>query len=123
MFGANSIDANLARLLRQSPTLCHGLGKFIDLSNQMVTTCRMALVTTPQSSYSYFIHRPSCGVENPAIAQIGWFGLMTMMGVIREFSGPEWLPVEIGVMTHQDPCLSIREAFPGTRIRVSQRFS
>jgi AraC-like DNA-binding protein len=123
MFGANSVDPKLENLLRQSPTLYHGLVKFINMSNKTVTTSRMALLRRPQGEQIYFVHRPSCNAQDPAIAQIGWYGLMTTMGVIREFAGPEWYPTEIGVMTHRDPCMSILESFPGTLIRLSQRCS
>jgi hypothetical protein len=79
--------------------------------------------TATGREYSYFYHRPSCNTRNPAIDHIGWFGIMTLLGTVRVFAGPQWQPSEIGVMTQQAPCRSIRERFPGTHMRSSQQYS
>jgi AraC-like DNA-binding protein len=123
MLGGNGIDAKLTILMRQSPTLFRGLSTYITICNQTVTTSRMELVCPPQSGYTYFTHRPSCDIRNPAVEQLSWFGIMTTTAAIREFAGPEWIPKEIGVMTRQRLCPSIQEAFPDTRIRLSERYS
>jgi AraC-like DNA-binding protein len=44
-----------------------------------------------------------------------WYALMGMMGIVREFAGPGWNPVEIGLVSHQPPSQAIRSCFPQTR--------
>jgi len=53
MLGENGIDAKLAILMRQSPTLFRGLSTYMKICNQTVTTSQMALVCSPQSGYTY----------------------------------------------------------------------
>ncbi|MEA3277474.1 MAG: helix-turn-helix domain-containing protein [Pseudomonadota bacterium] len=122
-YGADSADPKLTSLLHQSPTLYRGILTASDLTNKTITHCRLGLIQSPGSEHAYFYHRPSCDAQNPAIEQIGWFGLMTLLGIVRIFAGPEWHPSEMGLMTPHPPCNSIREEFPGTHMRVSQQFS
>jgi AraC-like DNA-binding protein len=110
-------------MLRQSPTLYRGLLKASELTNKTISHCRLGIVQPPQSKHAYFYHRPSCSRHNPSIDQIGWFGLTTLIGMVRVFAGPQWQPTEIGLMTRHTPCRSIREMLPGTRIRLSQQYS
>ncbi len=122
-YGANCADPKLTDLLRRSPTLYHGLMKASELINKTVTHCQVGLIPLPNRRYDYFYHRPSCDADNSVIDQIGWFGLMTLIGMVRVFTGPKWCPDEIGLMTYRTPCDSIREQFPDTCIRLSQPFS
>jgi len=122
-FGANGADPNLVKLLRQSPTLYHGLLKASELTNKTVSRCRLGILQSPRCERAYFYHHPSCDARNPAIDQIGWFGLMTLIGMVRVFAGPQWQPSEIGLMTDHTPCRYIREQFPGARIRLSKQCS
>jgi AraC-like DNA-binding protein len=122
-FGANSADPHMTDLLRQSPTLYRGLLKASELTNRTISHCRLGILQPPHSGYTYFYHRPSCDADNPAINQIGWFGVTTLIGMVRMYTGPQWQPTEIGVMTHHTPCRYIREQFPNTRMRLSQEYS
>jgi AraC-like DNA-binding protein len=122
-FGADSADPHLTELLHRSPTLYQGLLQASELTNKTISHCRLGLIQPPGSGYTYFFHRPSCDADNPAIEQIGWFGITTLIGMARVFTGPEWQPTEIGLMTRHTPCHSIREQFADTRIRLSRQFS
>lgn len=122
-FGADAADPHLTDLLLKSPTLYSGLLKASELINRTISHCRMGILQPPNSSHAYFYHEPSCNADNPAIEQIGWFGQTTLLGMVRAYTGPAWLPAEIGVMTRNPPCHYIREHFPHTRIRLSQPFS
>jgi AraC-like DNA-binding protein len=122
-FGANCADPYLSDLLRQSPTLYQGLLRASELVNKTVSHCRLGILQPPLSKHTFFFHSPSCDEHNPAISQIGWFGLMMLIDTVRVFAGPQWQPAEIGLMTHYTPCRSIREQFPRTRIRLSQPYS
>jgi AraC-like DNA-binding protein len=43
--------------------------------------------------------------------------------MVRVYTGPQWQPAEIGVMTDNIPCDYIREYFPRTRLRLSQAYT
>jgi AraC-like DNA-binding protein len=122
-FGSNSVDPRMSALLLSVPTLYQGLLKANELTNRTVTNCRVGLLQPPDSGHAYFFHRPSCRVDNPAIDQIAWFGLMTYIGMIRLYTGPQWQPTEIGLMADHLPCRYIREQLPHTRMCMSQKFS
>ena len=122
-FGADCADPHMVRLLQQSTTLYSALLNASEVINRTVTNCRVGLLRSKNDDYSYFYHRPSCVAGNPATAQIGWFGVTTLIGMVQVFTGPHWQPTEIGVMTNRVPSRYIREQFPNTRIRLTQRTS
>jgi AraC-like DNA-binding protein len=117
------VDAHLADLLHRAPTLYQGLLRASALINSTISHCQVGILQPTRSRYAYFYHSPSCDARNPAIEQIGWFGIQTLIGMVREFTGPQWQPSEIGVMVdHRTPRL-IREQFAGKRIRLAQPYS
>ena len=122
-FGADSVDPHMTALLKKAPTLYQGLRKASELANQTVTHCHLGILQPANCRYAYFYHHPSCKVDNPAIEQIGWFGITTLLGMARVYTGPQWHPTEIGLMTDRMPCRYIREHLPRTRMRLSQPFS
>ena len=122
-YGANCADPYLTDLLRRSPTLYRGLMKASALINRTVSHCQVGLLQPPRSQHAYFYHSPSCDARNPAIEQIGWYGILTLLGIVREFLGPRWLPTEIGVMVNHPTSRIIREQLADTRIRLAQPYS
>lgn len=122
-FGANCADPNLIDLLRRSPTLYQGLLRASALINETVSHCQVGIYQPPHSQFAYFYHSPSCDTRNPVIEQLGWYGILPFIGMVREFAGRKWLPGEIGVMTCKAPGPHIREQFQDTRIRLSQPHS
>ena len=122
-YGANCADPHLTDLLVRSPTLYQGLLKASELINRTVSHCQVGFAQPPRSQYTYFFHSPSCDATNPAIEQIGWYGILTLIGMARVFLGSEWRPNEIGVMVNHPPSRLIREQFAGTRIRQAQPYS
>jgi AraC-like DNA-binding protein len=122
-YGANCADPHLTDLLVRSPTLYRGLKKASELINGTVSHCQVGLVRPPRSQYTYVFHKPSCDANNPAIEQIGWYGILTLIGMARVFLGSEWRPNEIGVMVNHPSSRFIREQFAGTRIRLAQPYS
>jgi len=122
-FGADTTDPHMTALLKKAPTLYQGLHKASERVNRTITHCRFGILQPPNCGYSYFYHSPSCGADNPAIEQIGWFGITTLIGMTRVYTGPQWQPAEIGLMPDHMPNHYIREHFPHTRLRLSQPFS
>ena len=122
-YGASCADPHMTDLLVGSPTLYQGLIKASELINRTVSHCQVGFVQPPRSQYAYFFHSPSCDANNPAIEQIGWYGIMTLIGMTRVFLGPEWRPKEVGVMVNHPPSRFISEQFAGTRIRLGQPYS
>jgi AraC-like DNA-binding protein len=121
--GADCMDPHLSALVRQSPTLYQALLKAADLNNRTIYDSQMWMSQPPNSGHTYFFHSPSCGADNPANEQIGWFGLTILISMIRIFAGPHWQPAEIGMMTNRRPCHYIREQLWNTRMRFSQPYS
>jgi len=122
-YGANCADPHLTDLLRRAPTLYQGLLRASALINRTVSHCQVGVLQPTRSQYAYFYHSPSCNAHNPAIEQIGWFGIQTLIGMVREFTGPHWQPSEIGVMVDHRTPRFIREQFAGTSIRLAQPYS
>ena len=122
-FGASVPDPHMAKLLRSAPTMYRWLLKASVLVSRIVTNCRFGFHQPPGCSYSLYYHRPSCDASNPAVEQIGWYGIMTLVDMVRIYTGPQWQPTEIGIMTDRAPGHTIREQFPHTRIRQLQPYS
>jgi AraC-like DNA-binding protein len=122
-YGANCADPHLTDLLVRSPTLYQGLMKASEMTNRTVSHCQVGFVQPPRSQCAYLFHQPSCDANNRAIEQIGWYGILTLIGMARVFLGSEWRPNEIGVMVNHPPSRFIREQFAGTRIRLAQPYS
>lgn len=121
-YGANALDPNFDRLLSHSPTLYHAL----------ITTCRVAAAEISRSKIfvsstdmftTRFCHRTSFGIEHPIHQQMEWFAIMSMIGIIQEFTGPSWRPREIGLMSHRKPVRAVREYFSGSRFLNGQAYS
>ncbi|MGD9340571.1 MAG: helix-turn-helix domain-containing protein [Chromatiales bacterium] len=121
--GVNGIDPNLSRYLQRSPTLFEAMQAFAELSNRTVTNCHVGIAAAPGANVTRFYHSPSCKDSNPASAQIAWFGLMAMLGLVRTFRGPGWTPADIGVIGSAVPGETIRQAFSPTAFHVSRGIS
>jgi AraC-like DNA-binding protein len=122
-YGADSPDPHMTELLQRSPTLYSGLLKASVLSNRTISNCHVGILQPPDCGYAHFFHIPSCDRNNPAIEQIGWFGIVILLDMVRAYTGPRWQPAEIGVMTDQVPSDFIRGYFPHTRLQLSQPYS
>lgn len=122
-FGADCADPHMTELLMEALTLYQGITRASEVVNRTVTDCQFGILQPPNCDNTYFYHSPSCDAGNPAIEQIGWFGINVLIGMVRLYTGPQWRPAEIGLMTDQIPSLYIRETFPRTRMRLSQPFS
>jgi AraC-like DNA-binding protein len=122
-FGADCADPHMTELLMKALTLYQGFSKACEVINRTVTHCQLGILQPPNCDKTYFYHSPSCEADNPAVEQIGWFGITVLIDMVRLYTGPQWQPAEIGLMTDQVPSLYIRENFPHTRMRLSQPFS
>ncbi|MGI9321766.1 MAG: hypothetical protein ACR2O5_10160, partial [Thiogranum sp.] len=88
-FGADSPDPHMTELLQRAPTLYRGLLQASDLSNRTISHCHVGIVQPTHCDEARFYHIPSCKPDNPAIEQIGWFGLMILLGMVRVYTGPQ----------------------------------
>ena len=86
-YGANCADPHLIDLLRRSPTLYQGLLRASALINETVSHCKVGVYQPPHSQFAYFYHSPSCDARNPVIEQLGWYGILPFIGMVREFAG------------------------------------
>lgn len=122
-FGANSTDPHMANLLQQAPTVFSALMKASELSNRTISHCQVGILQPPNCDYAYFYHKPSCSADHPAIEQIGGFGLMILIDMVRVCVGQNWQPHEIGVMTHRRSSEFIREHFPHALTRRAKSYN
>jgi AraC-like DNA-binding protein len=122
-YGADVVDPHLTNLLSESPTLYYGLHKASELSNKTISNCRVGIFQPQGGDHALFYHKPSCDRKNPAIDQIGWYGLMSLIGMVRVFTGSKWQPSTIGIMTDHIPSHYVQEQFPNTRILPQQPYS
>jgi len=122
-FGARCGDPCMTELLNAAPTLYTGLTKAMTRINRTVTNCQLGILQPQNRGCAYLYHSPSCDAHNPAIEQLGWFGLSALIGMVRVFTGLQWQPAEIGLMSDNIPNHYIHEHFPNTRFRLSQPFS
>ena len=119
-YGANCANPHLASLLCQAPTLYDALVQASNLINRSTSRGHTGLYTRPNSEQVLFIHRPSFSANHPYISQIDWFGIMAQLGMVRLFTGPQWLPDEICTTVRHEPCDYIQQQLAGTRIRIAQ---
>jgi AraC-like DNA-binding protein len=117
-FGADVAAPHVSERIGRAPTLYQGLVEAIDLANRSVSRSQMGVLRSLNSEYAYFYHLPSCDRGNPVIRQIGWLGIMSLIGMVRVFTGPRWQPAEIGLMPRYEPCPTIRDLLGSTRLRL-----
>jgi len=122
-FGANAIDPNLRDLIRRSPTLYAAVQVASEIATKTIANTRAGLRQSPCGWNTHLYYFPSCGAHSTVTGQIGWYALTSWLGLVRAFTGPQWCPTEIGVMTSQIPSSFISEQLPGTRIRLSQPYT
>lgn len=120
--GANCLDPHLAGLLRRSPTLYKGLLEAATVNNKTIFNSQMWILQPKNGTHTYFCHSPSCDAANPAIEQIGWFGMTILIQIIRMFAGPHWQPTEIGQVTNHAPDRYVHEQLGNTQVRLSQPY-
>jgi len=119
-FGANCIDPDFSRLLSRSPTLYHGLQTTCRLAAKTISRSRVSLSRSPADGSIRFIHRASFDAGHPYLGQMDWYGIMAMIGIVRQFAGRNWQPKEIGLTLPHPPVRSIREQLQGTRFIYAQ---
>jgi AraC-like DNA-binding protein len=111
--GAKAVDPNYSKLLSYSPTLYHALIKTCRVASAEISRTIMSVSHThTDRGTTRFCHQTSFGIEHPNHHRMEWFAIMAMIGIIREFSGPLWLPKTIGLMSYQLPDSIAREHFP-----------
>ena len=119
--GADCVAPRMTDWLSTYPTMYWGLTAASNLANKTVTHCRIGITRPRIGEYARFCHRPSCSdTRNPANEQIGWFGLMTLIDMVRVFAGPGWQPTEIGVMSVREPYGLARAHFPNASFKLLQ---
>ena len=112
--GPNILHPEFRRSLSAVPTLYKALVLTCKTLATEVSCSHMTL-SRPDADTLRFCHHTSFGPEHPGHYQMEWYALAGMVGIIREFAGPGWTPLEIGLASHQPPSQAIRSCFPHTR--------
>ncbi len=112
--GPNSLHPKFRQSLLAAPTLYRAL---VLTSKTLASEASRSHITfsRPDADTLRFCHHTSFGPEHPGHYQMEWYALAGMVGIIREFAGPDWNPLEIGLASHQPPSQAIRSCFPHTR--------
>ena len=122
-YGPRGADPGMVELLNNAPTMYQGLINGNERINRTVTNCQCGILQPQNSNYAIFYHIPSCRADNSAIDQVSWFGIETLLSMVRVYTGKRWQPSEIGLMQKNMPVPYIREHFPDTRFQLSQPYS
>ena len=122
-FGADNADPHMTEMLQHSPTLYSGLLKASQLVNRTISHCSLGVLQPRNSEFTYFCIQPSSNADDPVTEQFSWFGVMSLIEMARVYTGPQWDPTEIGVVTGHTPSLPVLERLPRTYIRPSQMYN
>lgn len=122
-FDVNCIAPDYSRTLSQSPTLYHGLQTTCRLAAKTVSRSRLWLLPSSRDGCYKFIHKASFNASHPHFGQIDWFAIASMIAIVRQFTGRDWLPKEIGRALPDTADRSIREQLSGSRLLYSQGMS
>ena len=109
--GANAVAPGYSKVLARSPSLYHAL---TETCRAVATGISRSIMTVSilDSSTTCFCHKTSFGIKHPNHHQMEWFAIMAMMDIIREFTGSNWFPKKIGLMSYHAPAFVVREYMP-----------
>lgn len=111
-FGVNAINPGYSKILSHLPSLYHALLKTCQVVKAENSRSDMLVYSTAPAS-TLFCHLTSFGVNHPNhYRDDGAVPLMGMIGIIQEFTGSQWRPKEIGLMSYQSPSNQVRDYLP-----------
>jgi AraC-like DNA-binding protein len=117
--GANAPDPGLAKRLARLPTLRQAIDQFCKLASTEISQVALWLEPAGNNSHRLY-YDTSYDCEHPAYVQFQWYGLMSMIAVIRLFAGKRWQPRQIGLATKEKSGEIIRKNFPNSRFVQGQ---
>jgi AraC-like DNA-binding protein len=114
----SDFDPEVCSALYRAPSLESALQRFCRLADRELSVARYRIVRDGDTLrvQSYFDVAPP-----PATGYYAeWLRILSLMTVIRHFTGEAWTPDEIALHSHHQPLQRIREAFPLTRFSSGQ---
>ena len=115
--GDHNLNRTLLQKLENAPTLYQALKKFVRLSTSEASHLHIG-IEERADDIRLFTHYPDMkgkpGYSNSQSYQIG-----VILGVIRHFTGRDWMPTEIGIEYSHVPAAA-EELFPNCRILARQ---
>ena len=116
--GEHNLNRALLGKLEHAPTLFQALQRLVRLSSAEASHLQLG-IRERRDHIIFFTHYPDMkGVPGYASSQS--YQLGAILGVIRHFTGENWMPDEIGVEYPVVPAVA-EEFFPGSRILARQQ--
>ena len=117
--GANSLAPTFRQLLLTCPTLYQAL---LLTSRKLASRSSLSYigVVDTGADTSRFYHHTSFGLQHPSHYHMEWFALSAMVEIVRVFTGRDWRPAEIGLISRRVPGRMIQSRFPDTRFVYGQ---
>jgi len=117
--GANSLAPTFRQLLLTCPTLYQAL---LLTSRKLASRSSLSYIRVVDTGAdtSRFYHHTSFDLQHPSHYHMEWFALSAMVEIVRVFTGPDWRPAEIGLISRQVPGRMIQSRFPDTRFVYGQ---
>lgn len=116
--GDHNLNRTLLSKLEHAPTLYEALTQFVRLSSAEASHLQLG-IRERGDDLVLFTHYPDMkGVSGYHVSQSYQLGVI--LGVIRHFTGKDWIPGEIGIENPVAPAVA-EEFFPGCRVATGRR--
>jgi len=117
--GDHNLNRHLLEKLETAPTLYLALKWLIDLVSSEASHVHLGLIERRRDVLFFTQYPVMKGCSGYTASQTYQLGLI--IGLIRHFLGPDWVPKEIGIEYPEAPKV-VEELYPGARVSPRQRF-
>ena len=116
--GDHNLNRTFLRKLENAPTLYQALKQFVRLSTSEASHLHLGIEERGDDIHLFTQYPDMKGVPGYSSSQSYQIGVI--LGVIRHFTGQDWMPTEIGIEHSHVPAVA-EELFPKSRILARQR--
>ena len=117
--GDHNLNRHLLQRLETAPTLYLALKWLIDFASSEASHVHLGVIER-RSDILFFTHYPAMK-GRPGYTASQTYQLGLIIGLIRHFLGPNWVPEEIGIEYPEVPKV-VEELYPGARVMPRQEF-
>ena len=117
--GDHNLNRHLLQKLETAPTLYLALKWLIELASSEASHVHLGLIER-HGDVLFFTQYPVMR-ERPGYTASQTYQLGLIIGLIRHFLGPDWVPREIGIEYAEAPKV-VEDLFPGARVWARQSF-
>ena len=117
--GDHNLNHHLLRKLETAPTMYLALKWLIDFASSEASHVHLGLIER-RSDVLFFTQYPAMK-GRPGYTASQTYQLGLIIGLIRHFLGPDWVPREIGI-EHPEVPRVVEELYPGARVSPRRSF-